>query len=184
MQNSHPAMSSPAPSPCAGSPANPCCSMRRRFRARSSLSWRLRLARAAGFDPAHQALPVAPAAHFHMGGIATDAEGATSMPGLWACGEAAATGLHGGNRLASNSLLEGLGVWRARRGCHPRGETVPAWRATRPAAPIGARGAGPDADPCAAPPRRPEPRPRAKWRGHGRRDDGTCRLEIRRARRG
>lgn len=66
------------------------------------------IATAAGFDPARQALPVAAAAHFHMGGIATDADGATSLPGLWACGEVAATGLHGGNRLASNSLLEGL----------------------------------------------------------------------------
>jgi L-aspartate oxidase len=66
------------------------------------------IARAAGFDPSRQALPVAAAAHFHMGGIATDAEGATSLPGLWACGEVACTGLHGGNRLASNSLLEGL----------------------------------------------------------------------------
>jgi len=66
------------------------------------------IAKAAGFDPARQPLPVATAAHFHMGGIATDADGATSMPGLWACGEVAATGLHGGNRLASNSLLEGL----------------------------------------------------------------------------
>ena len=66
------------------------------------------LARAAGFEPTRQALPVTTAAHFHMGGIATDAHGATTMPGLWACGEVAATGLHGGNRLASNSLLEGL----------------------------------------------------------------------------
>lgn len=66
------------------------------------------IAKSAGFDPARQPLPVAMAAHFHMGGIATSAEGATSMPGLWACGEVAATGLHGGNRLASNSLLEGL----------------------------------------------------------------------------
>jgi len=66
------------------------------------------IATAAGFDPGRQPLPVAAAAHFHMGGIATDADGATSLPGLWACGEVASTGLHGGNRLASNSLLEGL----------------------------------------------------------------------------
>jgi L-aspartate oxidase len=66
------------------------------------------IARAAGFDPARNPLPVAAAAHFHMGGIATDDRGATSLPGLWAGGEVAATGLHGGNRLASNSLLEGL----------------------------------------------------------------------------
>ena len=66
------------------------------------------LARAADFEPTRHALPITTAAHFHMGGIATDAHGATSMPGLWACGEVAATGLHGGNRLASNSLLEGL----------------------------------------------------------------------------
>jgi L-aspartate oxidase len=66
------------------------------------------IARAAGFDAARQPLPVTAAAHFHMGGIATDDAGATSLPGLWACGEVACTGLHGGNRLASNSLLEGL----------------------------------------------------------------------------
>ncbi len=66
------------------------------------------IARAAGIDPHAALLPVTAAAHFHMGGIATDASGATSLPGLWACGEAAATGLHGGNRLASNSLLEGI----------------------------------------------------------------------------
>jgi L-aspartate oxidase len=65
------------------------------------------IARAAGLDP-RGALPVTAAAHFHMGGIATDASGATSLRGLYACGEIAATGLHGGNRLASNSLLEGL----------------------------------------------------------------------------
>ncbi len=62
----------------------------------------------AGIDPAVQPIPVAPAAHYHMGGIASDAQGRTSLPGLWVAGECAATGLHGANRLASNSLLEGL----------------------------------------------------------------------------
>lgn len=64
------------------------------------------LCTAVGLDPARHPLPVAPAAHYHMGGIAVDIEGRSSVPGLWACGEAAATGLHGANRLASNSLLE------------------------------------------------------------------------------
>jgi L-aspartate oxidase len=64
--------------------------------------------RAAGIDPSVQPIPIAPAAHYHMGGIATDARGRTSLAGLWAVGECAATGLHGANRLASNSLLEGL----------------------------------------------------------------------------
>ncbi|MDB5739742.1 MAG: nadB [Alphaproteobacteria bacterium] len=63
---------------------------------------------AAGIDPAVQPIPVAPAAHYHMGGIASDAAGRSSLPGLWVVGECAATGLHGANRLASNSLLEGL----------------------------------------------------------------------------
>jgi len=63
-------------------------------------------AMAAGLDPRRQPIPVAPAVHYHMGGIETDADGATTLAGLYAAGECASTGAHGANRLASNSLLE------------------------------------------------------------------------------
>ncbi|WP_280640382.1 FAD-binding protein [Pseudoxanthomonas mexicana] len=61
-----------------------------------------------GIDPRHQRIPVTPAAHFHMGGIAVDLDGSSDVPGLYAVGEVACNGVHGANRLASNSLLEGV----------------------------------------------------------------------------
>lgn len=89
-----------------------------------------RLCHEAGIDPAHQPIPVRPAAHYHMGGIATDACARASLMGLWAIGECAATGLHGANRLASNSLLEA--VVMARRAAHDLlGQQVPKPRADR-----------------------------------------------------
>jgi len=65
-------------------------------------------AHSVGLNPAEHLLPVSPAAHYYMGGIDTDVNGRTSVPGLWAVGECSSTGAHGANRLASNSLLEGL----------------------------------------------------------------------------
>lgn len=71
------------------------------------------IARRAGLDPERDWLPVAPAAHYICGGVLTDLDGATTLPGLWAAGEVACSGVHGANRLASNSLVEGM-VFAAR----------------------------------------------------------------------
>jgi L-aspartate oxidase len=89
---------------------------------------------AAGIDPAVATIPVAPAAHYHMGGISVDQHARSSLPGLWAIGECSSTGAHGANRLASNSLLEAI-VFGARaaadinaqvsRGSQPRAPVLP-----------------------------------------------------------
>ncbi len=84
------------------------------------------LCRRAGLDLARDRLPVSPAAHYLMGGVATDLDGRTSLPGLFAAGEVASTGVHGANRLASNSLLEGL-VFGGRAGAAMRAQSSTSW---------------------------------------------------------
>ncbi|MGA8532864.1 MAG: L-aspartate oxidase [Candidatus Tumulicola sp.] len=84
----------------------------------------------AGVDPRVQNIPIAPAAHYHMGGIAVDEWGRTSLANLWACGETSATGVHGANRLASNSLLEAL-VYGSRVAADVGGAPRPAGRRAR-----------------------------------------------------
>lgn len=99
-----------------------------------------RSAASVGLDPRRDLLPVAPAAHYLSGGVCTDLDGATTLAGLWACGEVACSGVHGANRLASNSLLDGL-VYAPRiveaidRGKH-RGEATGVLRGVALEAPV------------------------------------------------
>lgn len=91
-----------------------------------------RVTREHGFDWATQPIPVTPAAHYWMGGIRTDIDGRTSLPGLFAVGEATCTGVHGANRLASNSLLESLVfAWRASDALDIESAPQPSQRAAR-----------------------------------------------------
>jgi L-aspartate oxidase len=117
-----------------------------------------------GLDPTRDLVPVAPAAHYTMGGIATDLDGRSSLPGLYAVGECACTGLHGANRLASNSLAE----------CLVFGRRAALAATAEPAAPAGAR-LTPDADSPAPP---SEATRAALWRHAGLRRDAAGLSEL------
>jgi L-aspartate oxidase len=97
---------------------------------------------ASGIDPAKQPIPVAPAAHYHMGGIAVDARGRSSIDGLWAGGEVSSTGAHGANRLASNSLLEAV-VYAGRIAEEIAGRTISAPDRMPAASPVSRNTASP-----------------------------------------
>ncbi len=105
-------------------------------RALGEETWRVRFptilhsCRRAGINPVTDLIPVAPACHYFCGGIEVDLDGATNLPGLYACGEVASTGVHGANRLASNSLLEGLVF--AKRIAEQLERELPPQRAPRP----------------------------------------------------
>jgi L-aspartate oxidase len=109
----------------------------------------VRRCRELGIDPLSASIPVAPAAHYWMGGIATDLQAATSVPGLYAVGEVASTGVHGANRLASNSLMECL-VFARQLGRHLPGQLheVSAAPGAAARAPLGLQPAGQAAEPA------------------------------------
>jgi L-aspartate oxidase len=118
--------------------------------------------RRAGIDPEHELVPVAPAAHYMMGGIATDLDARTTVPGLYAVGECSCTGLHGANRLASNSLTE----------CFVFGARAARAALDEPPVPTAAFSAPLDAPPPAPGPPSPESR-RALWEEAGLERDGA-----------
>ena len=116
------------------------------------------MCRQVGLDLARDPIPVGPAAHYIMGGVDTDEWGRTSLPGLFAAGEVACTGVHGANRLASNSLLEGL-VFGARAA--DAMQQPP--RAGRAEAPIGQADCVMAPPRSALPPSADQPRAASRW---------------------